>query len=84
MRENRPYGLAGGETEINRSSLPRSENRSTTSAEFAGCIWIISSLRLANTNEFSIGADQQIVFSHQWRAARYFTQFDFAQFLKTA
>ena len=24
MRENRPYGLAGGETEINRSSLPRS------------------------------------------------------------
>ena len=24
MRENRLYGLAGGETEINRSSLPRS------------------------------------------------------------
>ena len=27
MRENRPYGLAGGETELNRSSLPRSKNR---------------------------------------------------------
>ena len=34
MRENRPYGLEGGETETNRSSLPLPKNRSIVMASF--------------------------------------------------
>ncbi len=31
MRENRTYGSAGGETELNRSSLPRSYSKEVLS-----------------------------------------------------